>query len=88
MKGELSSGRIFSSCENLREDYVNDPNVSFSQPAWYSNTVGFFHRHFGTAVLVARDNSAKTVTYGNRGSKIDTDKIFFYENGEPLDVYW
>lgn len=73
---------------NFRAWYLEDPNCSFDQPFWHSNTVGYFHGKSGIANIGVRDGSVHSVNYGTKGNGIDTQDKFFGERGESLDYYY
>ena len=79
---------VWSWIRNFRATYVDNPNADFSNPSWYSNTLGFFHSVSQVAVLVTRDGSAKTVRYGTNANGINTKDIFFAVRGETIDSYY
>jgi prepilin-type N-terminal cleavage/methylation domain-containing protein len=65
-------------------NYVEDPKSIWDRPHWVSNCIGFFHANSRSATVVCRDGSVKSVMYGY----IDTNEIFFWQRGEPLDYPW
>jgi len=72
---------------NFRAFYLEDPNCSFGQPLWHSNTVGYFHGRSTIANVGVRDGSVHSVNYGTKGNGIDTQDKFFGEIGETLEYY-
>jgi prepilin-type N-terminal cleavage/methylation domain-containing protein len=84
----LAADGVWSWLRNFRASYVDNPNADFSTPAWYSNTVGFFHSGAQIAVIATRDNSAKTARYGKNAGSINTKDIFFTQRGESIDAYY
>jgi prepilin-type N-terminal cleavage/methylation domain-containing protein len=83
----LTADGVWSWLKNFRAAYVDNPNADFSQPSWYSNTLGFFHSSGQVAVVVVRDGSAKVIRYGINASGINTKDVFLNVRGESIDIY-
>jgi prepilin-type N-terminal cleavage/methylation domain-containing protein len=84
----ISADGVWTWSENLSGYYVDDPNATFSSPAWYCNTVGYFHGRGTRALVVCRDNSARTIRWGNQGSGLDTKDVYIGSPGEAINGLW
>ena len=73
---------------NFRAEYVDNPQASFDSPAWYSNTIGFFHGGGRVADAATRDGAVRAINYGTKASGIDTKTLFFGKRGESIDAYY
>ena len=80
----LASDGTWCSVVDFSANYVEDANSIWDKPSWMSNSLGFFHTNCRSATVVCRDGSVKSVMYGY----IDTNEIFFWQRGEPLDFPW
>lgn len=77
----LSTDGLFTWSQNLSAAWISDPNASFSNPGWYCNTVGYWHKK-NSANFVLRDLHVENHKYPP-----DTTKIFMWNLGESLTTY-
>ena len=84
----LSVDGVWTWCQNHTAYYLDDPDCPWNNPTWYSNCVGYFHGNSTRAVVVCRDNSAKTIRWGHQGNSINTDLIYFGQPGENLNAFY
>jgi len=73
---------------NFNATYVDDPSADAADPTWYSNHMGYFHGNASSANVVCRDNSARMIYWGTKGSGINTKEIFFLRPGEDLNIVY
>ena len=84
----ISADSVWSWICNFRAEYVDNPDTPFDSPAWYSNTVGFFHGGWKVANFATRDGAVRAVNYGTKANGIDTKALFFGRRGESIDSYY
>jgi hypothetical protein len=84
----LSADGVWTWCQNHSAYYLDDPNSLWNDPSWYCNCIGYFHGNATSAIVVRRDNSVKSLRWGNRGSGISTDDVFFGRPGESLTAFY
>jgi prepilin-type N-terminal cleavage/methylation domain-containing protein len=84
----ISTDSVWSWICNFRAEYVDNPAAAFDNPAWYSNTVGFFHGAGKVADVLTRDGAVRAIRYGTKGNGIDTNTLFFGRHGESIDALY
>jgi hypothetical protein len=83
----LASDGVWNSAFNFSAAYVADPKCKYDEGGDWCNRVGYFHGRDNRAVIIMRDNSAKTVDYGEKGEKVNPIETFFYGPKEKLTVH-
>jgi len=83
----LASDGVWNSAYNFSAAFVTNPKSKYDEGGDWCNRVGYFHGNKNRAVVVVRDNSAKTVDYGEKGEKINPKGTFFYGPNEKLTVH-
>jgi prepilin-type N-terminal cleavage/methylation domain-containing protein len=84
----ITSDGLWTWTECFNAHYLDDPNNAWNNPAWFTNTMGYFHGNHTRCMVACRDNSAKAIRWGNNGNAIDTNDVFIGEPGEPITNTW
>ena len=84
----LSADGVWAWTENLSGYYLDNPNNGFATGGWFCNTVGYFHGNATRALVVCRDNSARTIRWGNNGNGLDMNDVYCGRPGEPINGHW
>ncbi len=80
-KQVLSADGVWDWSQNFSAAWINDPQATYDTGGWWCNTVGYWHKR-KKANFLLRDLHIESHKYPP-----DTNEIFFWEPGEPLDVY-
>lgn len=78
----LSADGLWTWSENFSCAWIDDPNASYANPSWYSNTVGYWHKK-NSANLLLRDLHIENHKYPP-----DTTEIFFRQPGEDINAFY
>ncbi len=84
----LSQDGVWTWTECQAAYYLDSPSNRFDYGGWWCNTVGYFHGNSSRSNIVCRDNSAKSVRWGNKGNGLDTNSIYLGEPGEALNCHY
>jgi prepilin-type N-terminal cleavage/methylation domain-containing protein len=84
----LSQDGVWTWTECQAAYYLDNPGYGFDYGGWHCNTVGYFHGNSTRSNVVCRDNSVKSVRWGNQGNGLDTNSIYLGEPGETLSCHY